>query len=81
MSKQDIVAALKDTCLMLDERKAKFELMISALEREDVDVDGEDGEDESEKEVKDDASSDNENEEDDNKGDDEASGRSSEAAE
>jgi len=79
MSKQDIMAALKDTCLMLDERKAKFELMISALEREDSDA--KDGEAESEKEVEDDAGSGNKDEEDDNKGDDEASGNNSEAAE
>ena len=36
MSKQEIVAALKDTCVMLDERKAQFDLMIHSLEREDV---------------------------------------------
>ena len=41
MTKQDIVAALKDTCVMLDERKAQFELMIHALENEDVATAGE----------------------------------------
>ena len=36
MTKQEIVAALNDTCVMLDERKAQFELMIHSLESEDV---------------------------------------------
>jgi len=36
MTKQDIVVALKDTCVMLNERKAQFELMIHALENKDV---------------------------------------------
>jgi len=36
MIKQEIVVALKDTCVMLDERKSQFELMIHALEKEDV---------------------------------------------
>jgi hypothetical protein len=31
MTKEEIIAALKDTCVMLDERKAKFELMIHTL--------------------------------------------------
>jgi len=34
MTKQEIVTALKDTCVMLDERKAQFELMTHSLERE-----------------------------------------------
>jgi len=34
MTKQKIIAALKDTCVMMDERKAQFELMIHPLERE-----------------------------------------------
>jgi len=36
MTKQETVAALKDTCVMLDERKSRFELMIHSLERDDV---------------------------------------------
>jgi len=39
MTKQDIVAALKG--VMLDERKAQFELMIHAVENEDVATAGE----------------------------------------
>jgi len=70
MSKQDIVAALKETCLMLDERKVNF----------DVDAVVEDEEAESEKEVEDDDGSGNEEEEEDNNGDDDAPGSSSEAA-
>jgi hypothetical protein len=35
MTKEEIIAALKDTCVMMDERKAQFELMIHALERND----------------------------------------------
>jgi hypothetical protein len=35
MSRKDIVVALKDTCVMLDEKKALFEKMIAALEREE----------------------------------------------
>jgi hypothetical protein len=34
MTKQEIVKALKDTCVLLDERKAQFELMIHSLEGE-----------------------------------------------
>jgi len=36
MTKQEIVVALKDTCVILDERKTQFELMIHSLEREDA---------------------------------------------
>jgi hypothetical protein len=36
MIKEEIIAALKDTCVMLDERKAQFEQMIHALETEDA---------------------------------------------
>jgi hypothetical protein len=39
MTKQEIVAALKDTCVLLDERKAQFELMIHSLEGENTDAD------------------------------------------
>ncbi|KAK2352213.1 hypothetical protein QL285_096526 [Trifolium repens] len=35
MSRKDIVVALKDTCVMLDEKKALFEKMIAALENEE----------------------------------------------
>jgi len=41
MTKQNIVDALKDTCVILDERKAQFEIMIHALENEDVATAGE----------------------------------------
>jgi hypothetical protein len=36
MSKKEIVAALKDTCRYLEERKALFERMILALENEEA---------------------------------------------
>lgn len=39
MTKQEIVAALKETCVLLDERKAQFELMIHSLEGEYADAD------------------------------------------
>jgi len=42
MTKEQIITALKDTCVMLDERKTRFELMIHALEREDDANEGED---------------------------------------
>jgi hypothetical protein len=61
MTKEKIIAALKDTCTMLDERKAKFELMIHALEGKDADA--EDKEAESEKEVEDEDESEKEDEE------------------
>jgi hypothetical protein len=51
MTMEEIIAALKDTCVMLDERKAKFELMIHSLEGKDAGA--EDKEAESEKEVED----------------------------
>jgi len=38
MTKEEIIVALKDTCVMLDERKAQLELIIHALEKEDVAV-------------------------------------------
>jgi len=41
MTRQEIVTALKDTCVMLDERKAEFELMTHSLEKEDVEVEDE----------------------------------------
>ncbi|MCI75207.1 hypothetical protein A2U01_0096475, partial [Trifolium medium] len=41
MSRKTIVAALKDTYRILDERKAQFELMIQALEHEDGTLEGE----------------------------------------
>jgi hypothetical protein len=84
MTKEEIIAALKDTCAMLDERKAKFELMIHALEGEDAGI--VDKELESEKEVEDesekeDEEAENEDEEADDKDEEEASGSSSEAEE
>jgi len=36
MTKEEIIVTLKDTCVMLDERKAQFEQMIHALEKVDV---------------------------------------------
>jgi hypothetical protein len=36
MSRNEIVAALRDICTILDEKKAQFELMIEALENEEV---------------------------------------------
>jgi hypothetical protein len=41
MTRQEIVAALKDTCVMLDEKKTQFELMIHSLEKEDAAAEGE----------------------------------------
>ena len=72
MSKQDIVVALMETCLMLDERKNKFELIISALEKEDVGVaaDAEDEEGEGREETEGDDGSENADEEGDNNGED-----------
>jgi hypothetical protein len=46
MTKQDIMDALNDTCVMLDERKAKFELMFHALEGKDEEEDENKGEEE-----------------------------------
>lgn len=36
MTTQEIIAALKDTCVMMDEKKAQFELIIHSLERKDA---------------------------------------------
>jgi len=33
MTKEEIIAALKDTCVLLDEWKAQFELMIHSMEK------------------------------------------------
>jgi len=33
MTKQEVITALKDTCVLLDERKAQFELMIHSMEK------------------------------------------------
>jgi len=41
MSSKEIVAALKDTSQMFDERKTQFELMIQALKSEDAATEGE----------------------------------------
>jgi hypothetical protein len=38
MTRKEIVAALKDTCKYLDERKALFQKIILALDNEEVDV-------------------------------------------
>jgi len=79
MTKKEIVVALKDTCVMLDERKAQFELMIHALEKEDVaNKDEHQGNEEEEAE---DAGSEEEEDTDDagNKNEEEASGSSSNA--
>jgi len=40
MPRKEVVAALKHTCIMLDERKTQFELMIQALEKEDGTAEG-----------------------------------------
>jgi len=60
---------------MLDERKTKLELMISALEKEDIGAaaDAEDEEAEGEEETEGDDGSENVDEEGDNNGEDEAS--------
>jgi len=83
ISKQDIVAALKETCLMLDERKNKFELMISALEMEDAGAagDAEDDEEEGEEETEGDDGSENADEEGVNNGEDAISNNNSEEVE
>ena len=72
MTKEEIIVALEDTCVMLDEKKAQFEQMIHSLEREDVVAEDEQAESE-DGEEDDDADEDQE--------DVEASGSSSEAAE
>jgi hypothetical protein len=72
MTKEEIVAALKDTCDMLDERKVQFELMIHSLEREDAAA--EDELEDNEDDNADEAGNDYQEEE-------EASGSSSEGAE
>jgi len=47
MTRHDIVALLTNTCVMLDERKAQFELMIHALEKkDDANADEQEGSDE-----------------------------------
>jgi len=61
MSKEEIIVALKDTYVMLDERKTQFGLMTHALERKDAGAEVE--EVESEKEVEDEDGSGNEDEE------------------
>ena len=65
MSKEEIITALKDTCVILNERKAQFERMIHALERKEVDAgaDAKDEDAEGEKEVEGDDGSRNEDEE------------------
>jgi hypothetical protein len=72
MTKEEIVAALKDTCVILDERKVQFENMIHSLEREDAAA--EDELEDNEDDNADEAGNDDQEEE-------EASGSSSEAAE
>jgi hypothetical protein len=37
ITKQEIIVALKDTCVLMDKRKAQFELMIHSLEGEGAD--------------------------------------------
>ena len=72
-TKQEIVAALKDTYELLDERKAQFELMIHSLEGENADAEDEKAESGKEEEA--------DNAVDENEDGDEDSGSSSEAAE
>jgi hypothetical protein len=69
MTKQEIIAALKDTCVMMDKRKAQFELMIHSLEGESTDAD-----EQEEDEGTDEADNDNE----DRKGDSDSSSGTSE---
>jgi hypothetical protein len=82
MTKEEIIAALRDTCVMLDERKAQFELMIHALEKEDAEKDDDPAEGDNDEDVVD---ADGDEEEagtgDEDLEDEEASGSSSEAAE
>ena len=81
MTKKEIVAALNDTCVILDERKARFELMIHILEKEDAA--NEDEQEGNEEEEAEDAGSEEEEEadeaENDNQEDKEASRSSSDA--
>jgi hypothetical protein len=65
MTKQEIVIALKDTCVMLEERKTNFELMIQSLVREDATTHQTDAEEDN----ADEADNDDEN----NKGDSDSS--------
>jgi hypothetical protein len=82
VTKKEIIGALKDTCVMLDERKARFELMIHTLEKEDAAAENELEESE-EEEV--DTDKDDDTDEADNSNEDasskEDSGSSSEKAE
>ncbi|MCI76507.1 hypothetical protein A2U01_0097777, partial [Trifolium medium] len=41
MTRKDMIAALKDTCKGLNEKKLKFERMIQALELEEAVMEGE----------------------------------------
>ena len=61
MTKEEIIITLKNSCVILDERKAQFELMIYALEKEDVIAEEE--LEESEDEEDDNADKDHEDEE------------------
>jgi len=81
MTKEEIIAAFKDTFVMLDERKAEFEKMIHALEKVDVANDDEHAESDNDEDVND-ANEDEEeaNDTDDDQEDEEAFGSSSEAA-
>jgi hypothetical protein len=49
MTKEEIVASLKDTCVMLDETKAQFEQMIHALKAENAENNVDHGESENDK--------------------------------
>jgi hypothetical protein len=51
MSRNEIVVALRDTCTILDEKKAQFELMIEALENEEVAAEAENAGTEEEEDV------------------------------
>jgi hypothetical protein len=86
MTKKEIIVALKDTCVMLDERKTQFELMIHALEMEGAENDEEDAVGNEDAGNDEDAEAANEDEEEADTGDEdlddaEATGSSSEAAE
>jgi hypothetical protein len=82
MTKEEIIAALKDTCVMLDERKAQFELMIHGLEEKyaenDDDLAESDNDEDAENAAEDEEEADAAN---DDKKDEETSGSSTEAAE
>jgi len=51
MTKEEIIDALKDTCVMLDEKKDQFERMINTLKKVDVENNDEPAESDNDEDV------------------------------